>query len=304
LTRPALSDVAAAAVESTLGAEIVETRPVGGGSICVGWEAELSDATRVFVKTHADPPPRFFTTEVMGLDWLRDGLDDADAKGIEIPHVLAVGPSFLVVEWVEGGNHTPAGEADLGRGLAALHRSGAPRFGWDRDGYIGTLPQLNRSPDDSVSRNVTWAEFYGEQRLAPLARLATDTGSLPDGGRRDIDQVINRLDQLTGPPEGPARLHGDLWGGNALTGLDGRRWLIDPAPYGGSREIDLAMMHLFGGFGPEVFAAYDESAPPLDGIDARDGRRELHQLYPLLVHTVLFGGSYGARTAEIARRYA
>ncbi len=105
---------------------------------------------------------------------------------------------------------------------------------------------------------------------------------------------------LSGPSEPPSRLHGDLWAGNVLWGLNDLPWLIDPAAHGGHRETDLAMMHLFGGFGPATFAAYDESYPLATGW--RD-RVALHQLDPLLVHACLFGGGYGSRVAEIVAQY-
>ena len=103
-----------------------------------------------------------------------------------------------------------------------------------------------------------------------------------------------------GPPEPPARLHGDLWAGNVLWSVGDRPWLIDPAAHGGHRETDLAMMRLFGGFGPATFAAYDEANPLADGWQERVA---LHQLDPLLVHACLFGGGYGARVAEIVSHY-
>jgi fructosamine-3-kinase len=113
--------------------------------------------------------------------------------------------------------------------------------------------------------------------------------------------VCERIHDLAGPSEPPARLHGDLWGGNVLAGADGRAWLIDPAAYGGHREVDLAMLRLFGSPSPRVFAAYEEAAPLAEGHEDRVG---LWQLFPLLVHTVLFGGGYASQAESTARRYA
>src|SRR5690606_10638640 len=162
-------------------------------------------------------------------------------------------------------------------GLAALHRSGAPSFGWERDGYVGDLPQPNGERD-------SWAAFYRERRLEPLARRAIDRGLLPPDASGAFERLFDRLDELVGPPEPPARRHGALWAGNRVVGADGRSWLVDPAPYGGHREVDLAMMRLFGGFGDAAFAAYDEVHPLADG---HADRVALHQLYPLLVHVTL-----------------
>jgi fructosamine-3-kinase len=126
-----------------------------------------------------------------------------------------------------------------------------------------------------------------------------DAGGLSPRARRGFDALFARLDELCGPPEPPARLHGDLWGGNLLVDELGAPCLIDPAVYGGHREVDLAMMRLFGGFSSRVFAAYEEASPLADGHEERIA---LHQLYPLLVHAALFGGGYGAQVeAHLAR---
>ena len=105
--------------------------------------------------------------------------------------------------------------------------------------------------------------------------------------------MADRLPELGGPTEPPARLHGDLWAGNRLVGADGENWLIDPAAHGGHREFDLAMMRLFGGFGADCFAAYADVFPLADGWERRV---PLHQLAPLAVHAIKFGGAYVGAT--------
>ena len=146
-----------------------------------------------------------------------------------------------------------------------------------------------------------WPEFYARRRLEPLARIAADRGALPGGTAERLERLIGRLDDLAGPPEPPARLHGDLWGGNVMTGRDGRPWLIDPAAYGGHREVDLAMLRLFGAPGRDVFAAYEEAAPLSAG---HADRFTLWQVMPLLAHAALFGGGWGASADAAIRRYA
>jgi len=148
----------------------------------------------------------------------------------------------------------------------------------------------------------TWAAVYAHHRLLPLARMAQERGALSAAEARAVEAVAARMDVLAGPPEPPARLHGDLWGGNVLpaAAAGGRGVLVDPAAHGGHREVDLAMLRLFGGPGPRLHAAYAEAYPLPDGH--RD-RVALWQIQPLLVHAVLFGGSYGARAALAASRY-
>jgi fructosamine-3-kinase len=277
-----MDDALLAAIASGLGAEPVSLAGLSGGDVAAAYRADLDDGRRVFVKTHHDPPPRFFTTEATGLRWLRD------AGPVLVPEVLAVSddPPFLALGWVDEGRAGPDTEATLGRSLAELHRSGAPAFGREDRRTTGS----RGLPNEPCG---TWAEFYATQRLLPLARLAREGRALPDAAVADLERVAGRLDALGGPPEPPARLHGDLWAGNRLVDRDGRSWLIDPAAHGGHREFDLAMMRLFGGFGAACFAAYQDEHPLADGWEERV---PLHQLAPLVVHAIKFGGGYVAGT--------
>jgi fructosamine-3-kinase len=177
--------------------------------------------------------------------------------------------------------------------VAGLHAAGAPCFGLDggADGFIGPLPMSNQPAAD-------WPTFYAERRVLPFLRAAVDAGAVDPAGATAVERVCARLPALAGPPEPPARIHGDLWSGNLLCDTAGRPWLIDPAAHGGHRETDLAMLALFGGLSERFVAAYTEVRPLADGW--RD-RVALHQLHPLLVHAVLFGGRYGAAAVEAAR---
>lgn len=271
-----------AAVATTLGADVGALAGVSGGDVAAAYRADLDDGRRVFVKTHHSPPPGFFTTEATGLRWLRD------AGSLLVPEVLAVSddPPFLVLEWIEEGRPTDDTEAELGRALAAVHLAGAPSFGREDRRTTGS----RGLPNEPCG---TWSELYATQRLLPLARIARDAGALPEETIAGLERVAARLDELGGPPEPPARLHGDLWAGNRLVDRDGRSWLVDPAAHGGHREFDLAMMRLFGGFGEACFAAYDEAHPLADGWQVRV---PLHQLAPLTVHAIKFGGGYVGST--------
>ena len=183
-----------------------------------------------------------------------------------------------------GGTDGSGTEADLGRALAALHRAGAPCFGREDRRTTGSRALPNEPCD-------TWADFYANQRLLPLARLARDGHALPAGTIDALERLAtgSRLASLAGADEAPSRLHGDLWAGNRVVDTAGRNWLIDPACHGGHREFDLAMMRLFGGFGPDAFAAYQEIHPLAPGWE---DRVSLHQIAPLVVHAVKFGASY------------
>jgi fructosamine-3-kinase len=266
------------AVEAALASPVVTWDAVTGGDINQAHEARLADGRTVFVKSNANAPAGMFAAEARGLAWL------AEAGALRIPAVLAEGPNFLVLEHVRPGRRRPDFDETLGRGLATLHRAGAPCFGLDHDNFIGRLPQAN-------APLATWAEFYRERRLLPQLRLAIDGRQASPAMRRGFGHLLPRLEQLVGPSEPPARVHGDLWGGNAMVDEGGQPCLIDPAVHGGHREIDLAMMRLFGGFSGRVFAAYQEAFPIAPGAEARI---PLYQLYFLMVHVNLFGGSYVA----------
>jgi fructosamine-3-kinase len=270
------------AVETALAARVTRTSRVGGGDINDAFEARLDDGRTVFVKTNERADPTLFPAEARGLSWL------AEARALRVPEVLAVSsgragrPSFLVLEHIASARPRAGCDEELGRGLAALHRFGAASFGLDHDNFIGRLPQSNQ-PSPS------WADFYRSRRLEPQLGSAVDAGLGDRALQRGFDTLFGRLPELVGPGEPPARLHGDLWGGNLHIDDRGAPCIIDPAVYGGHREVDLAMMKLFGGFGSRVFEAYDEAFPLEAG---HDERVPLYQLYPLLVHVNLFGASY------------
>jgi len=270
-----------AALGAALASEVVSARPVAGGDINRAYEITLADGRRLFAKANARSPWGMFAAEARGLGWL------AEAGALRIPRVVAVADpaaaeQFLVLELVASGRPGLDFDERLGRGLAALHRQGAPAFGLDHDNFVGSLPQSNGSAP-------TWPEFYRARRLEPLLRRAADGGLASSRMRQGFERLFRALDDLCGPPEPPARLHGDLWGGNLLCDDRGAPCLIDPAVYGGHREIDLAMMRLFGGFGARVFEAYHDATPLAEG---HQERVTLYQLYPLMVHVNLFGGGY------------
>jgi fructosamine-3-kinase len=283
----------AAKVAALVGESTVKLEAVAGGDINDAFCAVLGSGRQLFVKTHRAALAQIFLREAEGLAWL------AEAKALRLPEVVAAsdaderGPACLVLEYIERGRPGAGYDERLGRGLAALHRYGAPRFGHDVPNYLATLPQDNTQSD-------AWPEFYAERRLAPLGHRATQRGVLPSAVATRLRRLCERMATFTGDPEPPARLHGDLWGGNAIAAASGEPVLIDPAVYGGHREIDLAMMRLFGGFTPRVFDAYEEAYPRAAGHEERVA---LYQVYPLLAHVNLFGSSYVAQLDRAVRQY-
>jgi fructosamine-3-kinase len=271
--------------ELVAGLGITGASAVTGGDIARAYRVETPDGP-LFAKTRGDPMPGLFEREAAGLRALRA------AGVVAVPAVLREHRTGLVLEWIDVGGRTAASEPDLGRRLAALHRVTGPAFGGldgARDGFLGSQP-VDLTPTDD------WTEFVVERRVRPLARRAVDLGRLDPDALRLVDRAAARADELCGPPEPPSLLHGDLWAGNRLVDRRGANWLIDPAVHWGHREVDLAMMRLFGGFGDAAFAAYDE-AHPLAGGWA--DRVSWYQLPPLLVHAILFGGSYGRAAMDV-----
>ncbi|MFJ5265107.1 fructosamine kinase family protein [Streptomyces sp. NPDC088387] len=278
-------DGVSAAVARLTGQEVGEVRARSGAVT----EVALRNGHVVMAKRGENPGA--VRAEAAGLRWL------ADAGTVRVPTVYGHDRHWLVTEHVATGAPTAEAAVRLGQELAALHAAGAPAFGapppdGPADAYIGLAPMRNHPADD-------WPEWYARDRVLPYLRQAVDQGALTPAEAATVDRVCDRLPALAGPSEPPARLHGDLWNGNVLWGADGRAWLIDPAAHGGHRETDLAMLRLFGC--PrlhDIEHGYRQTAPLADGWRERV---PLHQLFPLLVHVVLFGRGYVDRTLAAAR---
>lgn len=269
---------------------------------------QLSDgpASDTFTKRRFGVPPGFFEVEVAGLRWLAEA---GSSGGAAVVRPLETHRDRIVLQRLEEVPATDEAAERFGRSLAATHQAGAlwfgcPPAGWTGDGFIGLLPLPHvRTPPAPESSS--WGRFYARHRLHPYLRAAHDAGRLPQRITRRVDALCQRLEdgdeRLTGPGDEPvSRVHGDLWAGNVLWTADGVV-LVDPAAHGGHRETDLAMLALFGL--PRlsaVLGAYDEAWPLADGWRERVA---LHQLHPLLVHVVLFGGSYVAQVEEATQQY-
>ncbi len=267
-------------------------RRVGGGDINEAYRVTLADGREAFVKTRADSIPGEYAAEAAGLRWL------AEPGLVRTPAVIEADERYLALEWIEPGALDEAGAEELGRALAGTHLAGAEAFGappgaGDESGF-GSLRLPNEPAAD-------WPTFYAERRLLPLVAIAVRRRAVTLEVARAVEALCERLTELCGPPEPPARLHGDLWSGNVMPDREGNAWLIDPSCYGGHREVDLAMLRLFGAPSGLIFEAYEEAAPLAPGWEERV---ELYQLAPLLVHAILFGGSYAGAVARTAARYA
>jgi len=263
-------------IEHALSGSLGEFQRVTGGDIAASYRVEFEGSAAVFVKDYGDGPTGIGHAEARGLAWL------GEATELRIPGVLASGPTWLALEWIDPGTPHSRFAEELGSGLAGLHSARCPRFGWESDNWIGPIPQRNDEREN-------WPDFYAECRLRPLIDRATRAGAFTTKLAELTEEVIRALPDLTAEAEPPARLHGDLWSGNVLADETGSPCLIDPAPYAGHREVDLAMMRLFGGFEERVFETYHERNPLAPGSEERVA---LYQIYPLLVHVCLFGQSY------------
>jgi len=285
------------AVEATLsrvlGGQVrIEQRVrLAGGSIS---HTERLDTTAgsFVLKFHETPPPGFFRAEADGLTALRQS-----GTSLVIPRVIAyedVAPSFLLTEFLSEGRRQSDFDEQLGRGLAELHRTTAPQFGFAEDNYCGATPQPNAWRE-------RWVDFYAHARLGYQLGLASAGGLLAAVEIVRVRRLVERLgDWLNEPETGPALIHGDLWSGNLHTDCLGRPALIDPAAYYGHPEAELGMMTLFGGFSARTFAAYDEAFALEPGWRERN---PLYQLYHLMNHLNLFGASYRAQVMAVVDRF-
>lgn len=257
---------------------IIAQQPIGGGCIHRAMRVETQYGT-YFVKHNAPHQYQNFQAEADGLNTL------ANTNTLHIPKVIATAQSSwhacLVLEWIETKPPRPNFWEHFGEALARLHQHTQPSFGYKRDNFIGALPQRN-------SAHATWNDFFREERLMPMIGLAQQKGHLSINEAKRLERLFPKLDEII-PNEKPALLHGDLWHGNFLIDQYGLPALIDPAVYYGHREAELAFMHLFGGFEPQLFEAYQRALPLEPAWRSRIG---VFNLYPLLVHLNLFGRAY------------
>jgi fructosamine-3-kinase len=278
---------AAARALAALGWHPQQLHPLHGGCVSAVFRAEFADRPALVVKHAADGG---LAVEGFMLDYL------SRETHLPVPRLHHAGDRLLVMDHVESdGLGGAAAEREAAEQIAQLHDISAPAFGFERDTVIGGLPQPNTRCED-------WPAFFRDRRLLFMGRLAHQAGRLPADSLASLEALCVRLEDFLGHAPRPGLVHGDVWSGNVLYHRGQVAAYIDPAIYFADPEVELAFIELFSCFGPTFFARYAELRPIDPGY--RDCRRDIYNLYPLLVHTALFGGPYPGQVDTILRRYA
>ncbi|MBV5314432.1 MAG: fructosamine kinase family protein [Prolixibacteraceae bacterium] len=271
---------------------LLDSRSVGGG--CINHAAKVSTSVGdFFLKWNAAAPSDMFVKEAEGLNEMR-----LSGTSLIIPKVIWSKevndfPGLLLMEYVQPAGNTTGFEEQLGRGIARLHRKTASAFGFHHSNYCGTTIQ------DNTWTN-SWPEFYGQRRIWALVQQIKAERGMSSEELKIYEGLVCKMFVLLGHQTVSSLIHGDLWSGNYMYATNGPA-LIDPACYYADREMELGMMQLFGGFSSRVWEAYQEEFPLPEGWQERI---RLHQLYHILNHYLLFGGSYGRQALEIAQYYS
>ena len=274
-------------IEASLDRRVRRLVPLGGGCIATLRRVELDNGARVVAKTSSSGG---MSLEAFMLEYLRRETE------LPVPDVLGVDDDLLLLSYIDtDGRLTAAGQVQAAEMLAALHSITAPKFGFECDTVIGSLPQPN-------PWRTSWRGFFAEQRLLHFGRKALESGYLSSACFARLESFALRLERFIDEPPAASLIHGDVWGGNVLARGGKIAAFIDPAIYFADPEIELAFSTLFSTFGDAFFRRYQEIRPLQPGFF--EARRDILNLYPLLVHTVLFGGHYGAAVEQTLRRYS
>ncbi|MEL6656907.1 MAG: fructosamine kinase family protein [Bacteroidota bacterium] len=276
-------------IEQSMG-KIARIRPLSDGDTSSIYQLELSNTTLVAKTNSATTSPGLLKAEHLGLTAIAAYQKIATPK-IEL-YEQCEQRELLVMQHLSSGEKTTASLRQFGRQLAQLHQVQVNQMGWEFSNYIGKLSQSNQPCP-------TWHQFYAVERLHAQVQVAVEAGLLTVGDVPSMSRLEQACKNLLGDPQ-PSPLHGDLWSGNYIIDISGTGYLIDPSFYYGHSEVDLAMSRLFGGFGTHFYEAYHEVLPPEPGAAAR---RDLYQLYYLLVHLNMFGRSYLSSVQHILNRY-
>jgi fructosamine-3-kinase len=274
--------------------KIVRAESLGGGCINNAMRLETENGS-MFLKTNDHCPSDMFEREAEGLNALAEfpsprGRWVRGEGEIRIPHVFLFSTNFILLEYIEAGARKNNFWETLGEQLARLHIRASPRFGFEHNNYIGSTPQVNTWEEDGY-------KFFGEHRLLYQGELAKKNHLISN--LQSLISILKKLPSLL-PPQPASLIHGDLWSGNIHTDEGGNPVLIDPAAHYGWAEAELAMMNLFGSTPDPFFHAYESVRPLQKGYKERF---DLYNLYHLLNHANLFGGSYVSSVNAIIHRY-
>jgi fructosamine-3-kinase len=275
-------------VAALIGHAVTDIAPLGGGCVSAVYELRLDGGRRLVVK-HDEAGAGGLLVEAFMLRYL------AERTPLPVPAVQAVNDRLLVMAYVEGESRfSDASERHAAELLAALHELTAPTFGFEHDTLIGGL----RQPNPPTSR---WLDFFVEQRLIYMAGEAARAGRLPATTRARVERLAGRVGDWLIEPAQPALIHGDVWTTNVLARGERITAFLDPAIYFAHAEIELAFIGLFGTFGRVFYERYHSLRPISPGFF--EERRDLYNLYPLLVHVRLFGGSYVGQVERVLSAY-
>jgi fructosamine-3-kinase len=275
-------------VEQVSGVAATGVEPLSGGCIGEVYKVRLADGTAVVAKVDDGPQPKLAVEGFM-LRYL------AEKSRLPVPAVLSSEPGFLLMAFLSGRNHfPPVVQEDAAELLAALHSITEKAYGFEQDTLIGGLHQPTPWYD-------SWVDFFREQRLLYMGREAMEAGRLPVALFKRLEAFSNRLEKWLPEPEQPSLIHGDAWSGNILASSERITGFVDPAIYYADPEIELAFTTLFGTFGEPFFERYSAIRPLRPGF--QEERRDIYNLYPLLVHVRLFGGSYVSSVDQTLHRF-
>lgn len=272
--------------------EIIKAIPVGGG--CINNAVCLKTTSGdFFLKWNLNCHQDMFIKEAEGLNEMRK----AKTASLVIPEVIYAGeknenPGLIILEYLPTSTLVKNFDEKLGRGIARLHEFKAEKFGFYSSNYCGLTKQIN-------NWNENWPDFFAYSRLNYLIGLLKNKNQLSVEEIKIYEKLVQKTSTILNHKTYPSLIHGDLWSGNYMYTSQGPA-LIDPATYYADREMELGMMQLFGGFNPKVWAAYNEYLPLESGWKERI---KLYQLYHVLNHFVLFGGSYGQQALSIAKYF-
>jgi fructosamine-3-kinase len=279
-----------AAVAAACGSRPRARSPLLGGCVAEVWRLDFDDRPPLVAKVpRAGTPGGGLAVEGYMLDYL------ARHSRLPVPATRHVSDDLLLMDYVEHvGGASAAAETDAAERLAALHGIAAEAFGFERDTVIGALPQPNPWSGD-------WCAFYRDHRLLTMGRIARESGRLPAETHRALESFCVRLGDFIDPPPSPGLVHGDVWRGNVLFGPGQVAAFIDPALYFADPEVEIAYIELLSTFGPAFHRRYRELRPLRPGY--AEGRRDVYNLFPLLVHTEICGPPYAQMVQDILNRY-